>query len=182
MRQPSPKVTLLSSNGELRRPALIRGHGHQRICIVVTSKNGSTPGSGWDHLFRTPTKILDGKDDFEDGFYELVLGAQVFALTKNRGEYKEITASIRKGVVPTTAKETPCSCQSDWSPMEDQVPTSVQGRQPSTVAVQWYSGSCILPSGATQFCFAGTYSVSVLFLTNNTIRGHTGHLRIQTTL
>ena len=39
----------------------------------------------------TPIKVLDGKDEFKDGVYELVLGAQVFALTKNRGEYQEIT-------------------------------------------------------------------------------------------
>jgi hypothetical protein len=74
-------------NGELRRPALIRGHGRQRICIVTAYKNRIPPGSGWSQLFRAPIKILDYKDDFEDGIYQLVLGAQVFAVIKNRGEY-----------------------------------------------------------------------------------------------
>jgi hypothetical protein len=75
---------------EFRRPALIRGRGHARICIVSASKNGTTHHSSWHHLFRPPIKILDGYDDFEDGAYELVLGAQVFALDKNGGEYQEI--------------------------------------------------------------------------------------------
>ena len=85
----------MASNGELRRPALIRGNGHERICIVATHKNNTTNSSGWDHLFRTPIKVLDGNDDFEDGVYELVLGAQVFALTKNLGEYRKILLSPR---------------------------------------------------------------------------------------
>ena len=74
----------------IRRPALIRGCGHQRICFVITSKNGSAPGSGCQHLFKAPMKILDSEDDFKDGPYELVLGAQVFALTKKGGEYQEV--------------------------------------------------------------------------------------------
>jgi hypothetical protein len=80
----------MSGIGEVKRPALIRGHGHARICIVSTSKNGATPDSGWHHLFRPPIKILDGNDAFEDGAYELVLGAQVFALNKDGGAYQEI--------------------------------------------------------------------------------------------
>jgi len=83
----------MTSLGEFRRPALIRGHGHERICIVITFKNCATSGSAGDRLFRPPIKILDGKDDFEDGAYELVLGAQIFALTKNGGTYQEIAES-----------------------------------------------------------------------------------------
>jgi hypothetical protein len=50
---------------------------------VTTSKECISHGSGWDQIFRTPSKIQDGKDDFEDGIYELVLGAQIFAVTKS---------------------------------------------------------------------------------------------------
>jgi hypothetical protein len=74
----------------LRRPALIRGYGHARLCIVITSKHCVAGEHGWDQLFRPPIKVLDNKDDFEDGNYELVLGAQVFELKKNEGHYAEI--------------------------------------------------------------------------------------------
>lgn len=96
MRQQLSEAILMTSREALRRPALIRGHGHQRICIVITFKNGATAGSGWDQVFKAPIKVLDGKDDFEDGAYELVLGAQVFTLTKNGGEYQEIGKPARK--------------------------------------------------------------------------------------
>jgi len=46
----------------------------------------------------------------------------------------------------------------------------------------WDSSSCILPSGATQTCPVGTYSVTVLFLTNNTIGGAQSIYGAQTTL
>jgi len=46
----------------------------------------------------------------------------------------------------------------------------------------WDSSSCILPSGATQTCLVGTYSVTVLFLTNNTIGGAQSIYGAQTTL
>ena len=81
----------MSLLAELRRPALIRGHGHERICIVITSKDGVAAEPARSQLFRPPIKIADSKDDFEDGNYELVLGAQVFALRKSGGNYKEIS-------------------------------------------------------------------------------------------
>jgi sugar lactone lactonase YvrE len=46
----------------------------------------------------------------------------------------------------------------------------------------WDSSSCIMPSGVTQVCPKGTYSVSVLFLTNNTAGGAQSIYGAQTTL
>ena len=46
----------------------------------------------------------------------------------------------------------------------------------------WDSSSCILPSGVTQICPSGTYSVSVLLLTNNTVGGAQSIYGAQTTL
>lgn len=46
----------------------------------------------------------------------------------------------------------------------------------------WDSSSCIMPSGVTQVCPKGTYSVTVLFLTNNTAGGAQSIYGAQTTL
>jgi len=46
--------------------------------------------------------VLDSKDDFEDGVYELVLGAQVFALIKSGREYDEITSIRLKAAIPVS--------------------------------------------------------------------------------
>ena len=46
----------------------------------------------------------------------------------------------------------------------------------------WDSSSCIMPSGVTQVCPRGTYSLSVLFLTNNTAGGAQSIYGAQTTL
>jgi hypothetical protein len=46
----------------------------------------------------------------------------------------------------------------------------------------WDSSSCIMPSGVTQVCPKGTYSVTVLFLTNNTAGGLQSIYGAQTTL
>ena len=46
----------------------------------------------------------------------------------------------------------------------------------------WDSSSCIMPSGVTQVCPKGTYSVTVLFLTNNTSGGAQSIYGAQTTL
>lgn len=46
----------------------------------------------------------------------------------------------------------------------------------------WDSSSCIMPSGVTQVCPKGTYSVTVLFLTNNTAGGVQSIYGAQTTL
>ena len=46
----------------------------------------------------------------------------------------------------------------------------------------WDSSSCIMPSGVTQLCPKGTYSMSVLFLTNNTTGGTQSVYGAQTTL
>ena len=70
-------------------PALIRGHGEHRICIVLAIKNSAPLDS--NQLFKAPIRVLDAKDDFEDGSYELVAGAQTFSLVKSRGEYQIIT-------------------------------------------------------------------------------------------
>ena len=58
--------------------------------MVMASKNSGSRNSGWGLLFRPPIKILDDKDDFDDGDYELVLGAQIFRLRKIAGSYLEI--------------------------------------------------------------------------------------------
>jgi hypothetical protein len=46
----------------------------------------------------------------------------------------------------------------------------------------WDSSSCIMPSGVTQVCPKGTYSMSVLLLTNNTPGGAQSIYGAQTTL
>lgn len=46
----------------------------------------------------------------------------------------------------------------------------------------WDSSSCIMPSGVTQVCPKGTYSVTVLFLTNNTAGSAQSIYGAQTTL
>jgi hypothetical protein len=46
----------------------------------------------------------------------------------------------------------------------------------------WDSSSCILPNGVTQVCPKGTYSLSVLLLTNNTSGGAQSIYGAQTTL
>ncbi len=46
----------------------------------------------------------------------------------------------------------------------------------------WDSSSCIMPSGVTQLCPKGSYSLSVLFLTNNTSGGAQSIYGAQTTL
>ena len=80
-----------SSSVEVLRlvPALIRGHGEHRICIVLAIKNVAPLDS--NQLFKAPIRVLDAKDDFKDGSYELVVGAQAFSLVKSRGEYQIIT-------------------------------------------------------------------------------------------
>ena len=87
-------MALETEPGTLKRPALIRGHGHTRICFVTTFKNGATNNTNSYKLFRPPITILNPDDDFENGIYELVLGAQVFVLTKNGGEYQEISETV----------------------------------------------------------------------------------------
>lgn len=83
---------------ECLRPALIRGYGRQRICIVIAFKNGNYGDPSWEQLFTPPIRIRDGNDDFEDGHYELVLGAQIFQLTKSAGNYQEIPALMAVAV------------------------------------------------------------------------------------
>lgn len=80
------------------RPALIRGQDRNRICIVAAFKNHARGDVGWERLFKPPIRVVDGNDDFEDGDYELVLGAQTFRLTKSSGKYHEIAGSIAMAV------------------------------------------------------------------------------------
>ena len=46
----------------------------------------------------------------------------------------------------------------------------------------WDSSSCIMPNGVTQICPKGTYSLTVLLLTNNTSGGAQSIYGAQTTL
>ena len=79
----------MSSTEALRLvPALIRGHGEHRICMVLAIKN-PVPFDSLQ-LFAGPIRVLDGDDSFQDGSYELVVGAQRFMLVKSRGEYQSI--------------------------------------------------------------------------------------------
>lgn len=81
---------VMSSTAALRLvPALIRGHGDQRICMVLAIKNPVPLDSL--QLFAAPIRVLDGDDSFQDGSYQLVVGAQTFTLVKSRGEYQSIT-------------------------------------------------------------------------------------------
>lgn len=68
-------------------PALIRGQAQQRHCTVSAVRN---PDRESADLFKGPIKVLDEKDDFPDGTYQLVLGAQVFSLVKSTGNYRAI--------------------------------------------------------------------------------------------
>jgi len=68
-------------------PALVRSRERERFCTVSAARN-LEPNSG--QFFRSPIKILDPADDFPDGTYELVLGAQTFVLTKRGGKYQPI--------------------------------------------------------------------------------------------
>ena len=62
------------------RPAFIRGQGCGRFCTVSAVKaNDPTPSNLTP--YRCPIKVQD-KDDFPDGNYDLVLGAQTFVLKK----------------------------------------------------------------------------------------------------
>jgi hypothetical protein len=81
---------VMSSTAALKLvPALIRGHGEHRICMVLAIKNPAPFDSL--QLFGAPIRVLDGDDSFQDGSYELVVGAQTFTLVKSRGEYQSIT-------------------------------------------------------------------------------------------
>jgi hypothetical protein len=60
-------------------PALIRGAAQQRRCNVAAVRN---PDRESPDIFKDPIKIIDNKDDFPDGTYQLVLGTQVFVLKK----------------------------------------------------------------------------------------------------
>ena len=73
---------------------MIRSQGRERICMVVTFKNCDASESRREGVFRPPIRILDGKDGFEDGEYELVLGEQIFPLTKIGGNYLEIVEAM----------------------------------------------------------------------------------------
>jgi hypothetical protein len=68
------------------RLAFIRGRGCGRFCTVRAIKaRDSNPLS----LYRCPITVQE-KDDFPDGNYELVLGAQAFVLKKRKGHYLPI--------------------------------------------------------------------------------------------
>ena len=70
------------------RPAFIRGQGCGRFCTVSAVKaNDPTPSN--QTPYRCPIKVQD-KDDFPDGNYDLVLGAQTFVLKKRKGDYLPI--------------------------------------------------------------------------------------------
>jgi hypothetical protein len=68
------------------RLAFIRGRGCGRFCTVraVKAQNPTPP-----NLYRCPITVQE-KDDFPDGNYELVLGAQTFVLKKRSGDYLPI--------------------------------------------------------------------------------------------
>jgi hypothetical protein len=70
------------------RLAFIRAQGYERFCTVSAVKTND-PTSPKLTPYRCPIKVQD-KDDFPDGDYELVLGAQTFVLKKRKGDYLPI--------------------------------------------------------------------------------------------
>jgi len=68
------------------RLAFIRGQGCGRFCNVRAIK---APNAGPFSLYRCPITVQE-KDDFPDGNYELVVGAQTFVLKKRKGDYLPI--------------------------------------------------------------------------------------------
>jgi len=84
-----PVTTVTTQLEVVVRLALIRGRGCQRFCNVSAVKV-SDPKAPDAAPYRGPIKIHDQQDNFPDGNYELVLGAQVFVLTKSGGKYQPI--------------------------------------------------------------------------------------------
>ena len=80
----SPQITFVRSFCSRQQSPLsfcsVRGRGCGRFCTVRAIKaRDSNPLS----LYRCPITVQE-KDDFPDGNYELVLGAQAFVLKKGR--------------------------------------------------------------------------------------------------
>ena len=70
------------------RLAFIRGRGCERFCTVSAVKVND-PTAANLAPYCCPIKVQDN-DNFSDGHYELVLGAQTFVMTKMKGEYQAI--------------------------------------------------------------------------------------------
>jgi len=79
-------VTISLDRDMVLRLAFIRGRGCGRFCTVraIKAKDPIPP-----NLYRCPITVQE-KDDFPDGNYDLVLGAQTFVLKKRRGDYLPI--------------------------------------------------------------------------------------------